>query len=230
VFPQIIYPICGYIGNALGRLPKDPLWIMRSGTGARREGLVLRYSWSLGECAMATKAKTKANRTAERKASGSQAANRKKEQEQVNAFDLLEQDHREVEEWFDEYDELKDSDEDGKAELAEKICLALKVHAQIEEEIFYPQAREATKDNDLIDEAVVEHATVKNLIGEIEAMEVGEQLYDAKIRVLGEMVKQHIKEEEEELFPELQSAKMDVDAVGKELAKRKQELMSEMAA
>jgi hemerythrin-like domain-containing protein len=108
--------------------------------------------------------------------------------------------------------------------------LALKVHAQIEEEIFYPQAREATKDNDLIDEAVVEHATVKNLIADIESMEVGEDLYDAKIRVLGEMVKQHIKEEEEELFPELEPAKMDLDAFGKELAERKEELMSQMPA
>src|SRR5690242_9226865 len=105
---------------------------------------------------------------------------------------------------------------------------ALKVHAQIEEEIFYPQAREATKDNDLIDEAVVEHATVKNLIAEIESMAVGQDLYDAKIRVLGEMVKQHIKEEEEELFPELEPAKMDLEAFGKELAERKEELMAEM--
>src|SRR3954465_2397252 len=172
---------------------------------------------------MATKAKTKANRTAERKSNRSQTARR-------NAFDVLEEDHREVEEWFDEYDELKDSDEGRKTDLAEKICLALKVHAQIEEEIFYPQAREASQDNDLIDEALVEHSTVKNLIGEIEEMEIGEELYDAKIRVLGEMVKQHIKEEEEELFPELQSTKMDLDAVGKELAERKEELMSEMQA
>ena len=181
---------------------------------------------------MATKAKTKATRTAERKSSRSQAASRNQGRQQAarNAFDVLEEDHREVEEWFDEYDELKESDEDRKAELAEKICLALKVHAQIEEEIFYPQAREASGDNDLINEAVVEHATVKNLISEIEEMEVGEELYDAKIRVLGEMVKQHIKEEEEELFPELQSTKMDLDAVGKELAERKQDLMAEMQA
>lgn len=179
---------------------------------------------------MATKAKTKANRSAERKSSRSQADNRKKGQGQVNAFDLLEQDHREVEEWFDEYDELKDSEEDRKAELAEKICLALSVHSRIEEEIFYPRAREATKDDDLIDESLVEHATVKNLIGEIEEMDVGEELYDAKIRVLGEMVKHHIREEEEELFPELQSAKMDLDAVGKELAERKEKLMAEMSA
>jgi len=180
---------------------------------------------------MATKAKTKANRTAERKSSGSQTASRSKERQQAsrNAFDVLEQDHREVEEWFDEYDELKDSDEDDKADLAKKICFALKVHAQIEEEIFYPRAREASQNNDLIDEALVEHSTVKNLIGEIEAMEVGDELYDAKVRVLGEMVKQHIKEEEEELFPELQSTKMDLDAVGKELVERKQELMAEMS-
>ncbi|HEX3524486.1 MAG TPA: hemerythrin domain-containing protein [Stellaceae bacterium] len=181
---------------------------------------------------MATKAKTKANRTAERKSSRSQSSSRNKEHQQAsrNAFDVLEQDHREVEEWFDEYDELKDSDEDRKAELAEKICLALKVHAQMEEEIFYPRAREATKDNDLIDEAIVEHATVKNLIAEIEEMDVGEELFDAKVRVLGEMVKRHIREEEEELFPELQSAKMDLDAVGKELAERKEELISQMSA
>jgi len=180
---------------------------------------------------MATKAKTKANRTAERKSSRSQTASRSKERQQAsrNAFDVLEQDHREVEEWFDEYDELKDSDEDDKADLAKKICFALKVHAQIEEEIFYPRARESSQNNDLIDEALVEHSTVKNLIGEIEAMEVGDELYDAKVRVLGEMVKQHIKEEEEELFPELQSTKMDLDAVGKELVERKQELMAEMS-
>ncbi|MBV8520909.1 MAG: hemerythrin domain-containing protein, partial [Acetobacteraceae bacterium] len=82
---------------------------------------------------------------------------------------------------------------------------------------------------DLLDEAVVEHATVKNLIREIEDMEVGEELYDAKIRVLGEMVKQHVKEEEEELFPEVESAEMDLDALGKELGERKDELMSKMA-
>jgi Hemerythrin HHE cation binding domain len=180
---------------------------------------------------MATKAKTKAGRAGELKSSRSQSQNRetKTQAASPSAFELLEQDHREVEEWFDEFDELKE-DDNRKGQLAEKICLALKVHAQIEEEIFYPQAREATKDNDLIDEAVVEHATVKNLIGEIEVMEVGEELYDAKMRVLGEMVKHHIKEEEEELFPELEAAKMDLNAVGKEISQLKEELMSEMRA
>lgn len=180
---------------------------------------------------MATKANTRAARNEERKSSRSQAASRKKERSAAaqNAFDLLEQDHRQVEEWLDEYDELEDDDR-SKGELSKEICLALKVHAQIEEEIFYPAARDATGDDDLIDEAVVEHATVKNLIAEIEKMKPGQELFDAKIRVLGEMVKQHIREEEEELFPELQSAKMDLDAVGKELAERKEELMAKMDA
>src|SRR5205807_3449632 len=132
-----------------------------SGTAALSARLILRYSRSAKDLAMPTKAKTKANRTAERKSSRSQTTSRSKERRQAarNAFDVLEEDHREVEEWFDEYDELKDSDEGRKGELAEKICLALKVHAQIEEEIFYPRAREATKDDDLLDEAIVEHAT-----------------------------------------------------------------------
>jgi hemerythrin-like domain-containing protein len=180
---------------------------------------------------MATKAKTKAARSTERKSPRPQSSNQQNESGSAapSALDLLEQDHRQVEEWLDEYDELQGNDK-RKADLAEKICLALEVHTQIEEEIFYPRAREATKDNDLIDEAVVEHAAVKNMISEIEEMEVGDDLYDAKIRVLGEMVKRHIREEEEELFPELEKSKMDLSAVGRELAERKSELMSEMQA
>jgi Hemerythrin HHE cation binding domain len=178
---------------------------------------------------MATKAKTKAGRAAERKSSRSQAANRKgaTQPPTLSALELLEQDHRQVEELFDEYDQLKGNDK-KRGELAQKICLALEIHAQIEEEIFYPLAREATKDNNFIDESLVEHATVKNLIGEIEEMQVGDNLFDAKIRVLGEIVKLHIHEEEQELFPELESAKIDLEALGKELTERKDALLSEM--
>jgi hypothetical protein len=180
---------------------------------------------------MATKAKTKADRNAERKPTRTKSTSRENESKGVaqNAFDVLEHDHRQVEKWLDKYDELEGDDE-RKAGLAEKICMALKVHTQIEEEIFYPAARNATKDDDLLNEAIVEHATVKNMIAEIEGMEISEELYDAKMRVLGEMVKRHIREEEEELFPELQSSKMDLDAVGKELVERKQELMEKMEA
>jgi hemerythrin superfamily protein len=178
---------------------------------------------------MATKTKTRASRDAEHKSNRSRAAagRSRAHAPSGDALEVLEHDHREVEEWFDEYDEMKGK-EDGKEQLAEKICLALKVHAQIEEEIFYPRAREATKDNDLVDEAIIDHATLKVMIGEIEEMDVGDELYDAKIRELSEMVKRHITEEEEELFPELQSSKMDLKTIGKKLAERKEELRSEM--
>jgi hemerythrin superfamily protein len=147
----------------------------------------------------------------------------------ADALQVLEQDHREVEQLFDEYAEMQDDDE-GKADLLRKICRALKVHAKIEEEIFYPRARRATRDDDLIDAAIVEHASVRRLIGEIEAIEVGDDLYAVKIRALEEMVRRHLQEEEEELFPELVCAKLNTKAFGLELSRRKRELMAEMGA
>ena len=161
---------------------------------------------------MPTNLKTKTKRAAQRKSHAPESA-----------IALLKQDHREVEGYFEEYDDLEDNK--AKAELARKICNALKVHTQIEEEIFYPAARKATGDEDLLDEALVEHAGAKNLIGEIEAMKPGDDLYDAKVTVLGEQIKHHVKEEEEELFLEVEGSKMDVAAVGKQLAARKAELM-----
>lgn len=177
---------------------------------------------------MATKAKTKAQKTAERKTRNAQPKHGRGggDAGKTNALELLEQDHREVEELFDQFDELEDDAQ--KEELAQKICLELTVHAQIEEEIFYPEARKATGDDDLLDEALVEHASAKHLIAEIEQMSVEEELFEAKVKVLGEMVKHHIVEEEEELFPELGRSKMDLDAVGQRLAKRKAELLEEM--
>jgi hypothetical protein len=166
---------------------------------------------------MPTNAKTKGRRAAQRKTRYGSAPG--------SAITLLKHDHREVQEFFEEYEELDNNR--AKAELARKICNTLKVHTQIEEEILYPAARKATGDNDLLDEALVEHAGAKHLIGEIEAMEVGDDLYDAKITVLGEQIKHHVKEEEEELFPEIEESKMDVVAVGKQLATRKSELMAQ---
>lgn len=165
---------------------------------------------------MPTNAKTKVKRAAQRKSrSGSTPG---------SALTLLRKDHREVEEFFEQYEDLDHNR--AKAELARTICNALKVHTQIEEEIFYPAARKATSDENLLDEALVEHAGAKHLISEIESMKVGDDLYDAKIRVLGEQIKHHVKEEEEELFPEIESSDMDVAAVGKQLADRKAKLMA----
>jgi Hemerythrin HHE cation binding domain len=102
------------------------------------------------------------------------------------------------------------------------------VHAQIEEEIFYPHAREAIDDDDLLDEALVEHDGAKKLIAEIKEMEAGEDLFDAKVKVLGEMIRHHVEEEEDELFPEVEKSEMDMEAVSEQLAQRRAELMGEM--
>jgi hemerythrin superfamily protein len=175
---------------------------------------------------MATTKKTKTKRTAERKAARAPKSPAGKTGEGMSALELLEQDHREVEDYFDEYEALEDDGEKG--ELATKICLALTVHTQIEEEIFYPAARKATKDDDLLDEAAVEHAGAKELISQIESMEPGDDLFDAKVKVLGDQIKHHVKEEEEELFPEIEKAKADIEALGKKLAARKSELMAKL--
>jgi hemerythrin superfamily protein len=113
--------------------------------------------------------------------------------------------------------------------MADKICVALKVHAQIEEELLYPLARDKTGDTDLVDEAVVEHMGAKTLIAQIEATRPGQPLYDARIRVLGEQVRHHVREEEGELFPKVREAGVDLDALGARLAARKAELMALLA-
>jgi hemerythrin superfamily protein len=140
----------------------------------------------------------------------------------MDALRLLKADHREVEGFFKEYEGLDDKRE--KQALAEKICLALTVHAAIEEEIFYPATRDAIDDDDLMDEAEVEHATAKQLIAEIKSMKAGDDLFDAKVKVLGEYVRHHVQEEEKEMFPETRDADLDLKALGEKLAERKAEL------
>ena len=167
---------------------------------------------------LATTAKTKAAKAAVR-----QTREPRFKAEAMDAIALLEADHREVHSYFDAF-EATSGKADKKA-LADKICLALKVHAQIEEELFYPRAREKTGDGDLIDEALVEHAGAKILIAQIEAMLPGQPLYDAKVKVLGEQVRHHVEEEETELFPEVRDTQIDLDALGTKLASRKAELM-----
>ncbi|HEY1795320.1 MAG TPA: hemerythrin domain-containing protein [Stellaceae bacterium] len=169
---------------------------------------------------MPTNAKTKSRRAVQRRS-------RRTRPPADSAIVLLKQDHREVEEMFEDFEELEDKT--AKAKLAQKICMALTVHTQLEEEIFYPAARKATGDNNLLDEAAVEHAGAKHLIGQIEKMKPGDDLFDAKVTVLGEQIKHHVKEEEEELFPEIEDSKMDVVAIGKQLAARKKDLMGQPA-
>lgn len=143
-----------------------------------------------------------------------------------DAIALLEADHAEVKTAFDAFEDLETERE--KKALANKICIALIIHAQIEEEIFYPAARKAMTDDDLLDEATVEHACAKTLIAEIEAMEPNEPLYDAKVKVLGEQIRHHVKEEEQELFPMVRKTDIDLKKLGARLSKRKAELTSQM--
>ena len=140
---------------------------------------------------------------------------------------LLKKDHREVEEMFDEFEQLDDDQEKGA--LFKKIALSLKVHTQIEEEIFYPAERGEVED-DLLDEAQVEHDSAKKMIAEIEKMRPGEELYDAKVKVLGEYVKHHVKEEEQAggVFAQAKRGDPDLEEMGKQLKTRKQELMRKM--
>lgn len=149
-----------------------------------------------------------------------------------DAISLLTADHKEVKALFSKYDKLvkNDAEDDVKQDLAEQICMMLTVHATVEEELFYPAAREAIDEPDLIDEADVEHATAKDLIAQIQAASPDDELYDAKVKVLGEYIDHHVKEEEGEIFPKAKKAKMDVKALGEEMTARKEELMSQLAA
>ena len=143
------------------------------------------------------------------------------------AVTLLKKDHREVEGWFDEYEQLEAENE--KLALFNKIALALKVHTTIEEEIFYPEERGEVED-DMLDEAYVEHDGAKKLIAEIEAMKPADEYYDAKVKVLGEYIKHHVKEEEQPggIFAQAKRGDEDLDAMGERLKARKAELMAEL--
>ena len=141
-----------------------------------------------------------------------------------DALALLRADHQEVQKLFDTYEKTRS--EDRKAKLAEQICTELTVHAQIEEEIFYPAARDAIRDEDLIDEATVEHQSAKDLIAQIEGSKPSDDLFDAKVKVLGEYIKHHVKEEQNELFPQVRKTKLDLRELGERLQARKQELMA----
>jgi hemerythrin superfamily protein len=152
-----------------------------------------------------------------------------------DACDLLDADHKAVKKMFKEYEELTESRARSatqkKKELAMHICMELTVHAQIEEEIFYPAVREAIKEKDLLDEAEVEHQTAKDLIAQIQAAGEPDDMFDAKVKVLGEYIDHHVKEERGEMFPKARAArKLDLVAMRDELEARKEELMSEMGA
>lgn len=145
---------------------------------------------------------------------------------QPEALAFLMRQHREVEAYFDHYEHVETDEE--KLELVNRICLALAVHAKIEEELLYPPAEAAIDEPDLVDEAWVEHATAKDLIAQLEEMQVGDQYYDAKVKVLGEYIAHHVKEEETELFPQCERAGMNLPDIGARLHERTDALKREL--
>jgi hypothetical protein len=160
----------------------------------------------------------------ERTQKSGDTARRKGRAASKDAIALLKADHRQVEEWFADFKKARSADR--KAGLARKICDALKVHTRIEEEIFYPAFLVATREKDIHHEAEVEHAGAKKLIAEIEGMHAEDDYYDAKVKVLSEMVKHHVKEEEKPggMFAEARKSDMDLDDVGQRLKARKDDL------
>jgi len=148
-----------------------------------------------------------------------------------DAIAMLTADHKKVEGLFKEFESLKESGSPKeKTALVEQICQELAVHAALEEEIFYPAVRAAADEDDLMDEALVEHAGAKELIAQLQSMQPRDQLYDAKVTVLGEQIEHHVEEEEGEMFPKAQRAIVDTEALGAQMSARKAALTGEADA
>jgi hemerythrin superfamily protein len=150
-----------------------------------------------------------------------------------DACSLLDTDHRNVKKLFKAYEELTKSQaassSQKKRDLANEICMELTVHAQIEEEIFYPGLREAIKETDLLEEAEVEHASAKDLIARIQEATDIDDKFDAKVTVLGEYIDHHVKEERTQIFVKARAARgLDLVAMREQLETRKEELMAEL--
>ena len=149
--------------------------------------------------------------------------------QKTDALELLKEDHRMVQDMFKEFKKLHESEEEGteamKQELMDSVCAALTVHAQIEEEIFYPAVRQALGDEeDLMNEAEVEHSGAKDLIAQIEEGSAEDAMTCARFMVLSEQIDHHVKEEQDEMFPKVRESELDTEAIGEQLAARKAEL------
>lgn len=136
---------------------------------------------------------------------------------------MLRADHKLVSGLFEQFEKTKSVTR--KASIVAQICKELTVHTQIEEEIFYPAVKAALKDHELVPEANVEHASVKDLIAQVQGKTPDGEMYDAKVKVMGEFVKHHVKEEQNEMFPKARKTKLDMFALGAQMAARKQELL-----
>ena len=145
----------------------------------------------------------------------------------VDAIDLLKQDHDKVERAIRQFEKMDRHDAEACRRLIRSVCEDLKVHTALEEEVFYPALRQAIDDQDLMNEAAVEHETAKMLIEQLDNMAADDPSYYATFTVLGEYVRHHVKEEQGEMFPEAKKSKLDLAALGERMRARKEELMQE---
>ena len=150
--------------------------------------------------------------------------------EKLNALELLKQDHAKVKQSFKEFEKMDHEDEATMQEMVRAVCAELKAHTTIEEEIFYPAVRAAIEDEDLMNEAQVEHQSAKELIAQLEGMKPDDPMYSAIFTVLGEYVLHHVKEEESEMFPQVRKAKLDLAELGARIMERKRQLLESMPA
>ena len=174
-----------------------------------------------------TSSSSKSKSSSSKSTSRSAAAKKAAETRAKDAVALLKADHRKVEDLFKQFEKAKENDE-RKQQIVSEIIMELRVHTQIEEEIFYPESREYVKEQDTVNEAVVEHQAAKDLMEQLESMDPSDEMYDAKVTVLQEQIEHHVEEEEKEYFPEVQKAGMDTKAIGERMLARKEELMGEM--
>lgn len=143
-----------------------------------------------------------------------------------DAVAMLREDHKRVLAMFEEYEHARSTD--TKRQLVASICEELTLHTTLEEEIFYPAVKEALNDSELVPEARVEHDSVKALIAQVQDQEPGGEEFDAKIKVMGEFVKHHVKEEQNEMFPKAKKSALDLMALAQQMAERKAELQRQM--
>jgi hemerythrin-like domain-containing protein len=144
------------------------------------------------------------------------------------AIEMLKEDHAKVKKAFKEFENMDRSDTETCRQVVQTVCDDLKVHTTLEEEIFYPAVREAIEDEDIMNEASVEHETAKMLIDQLENMEPDDPNYYATFTVLGEYVMHHVKEEEGEMFPQAKKSDIDLEALGRRMQERKSELLSQL--
>ncbi|MGV3590644.1 MAG: hemerythrin domain-containing protein [Gammaproteobacteria bacterium] len=178
---------------------------------------------------MAAKKRSSSTRKAparKKKSTRAKASSPRSSSRATNAISILRADHKLVNDLFEQFESTRSSAK--KQKLVQQICTELTIHAMVEEEIFYPAFKQALKDGELVPEAIVEHDTLKALIAQVEGVEPDGEMYDAKVKVMSEYVKHHVKEEQGEMFPKAQKSRLDLDELGAMIIQRKEELMAEL--